>query len=88
MPPASFARIPVTKTSSILKIFSFLATKACKGGLRMQYTKEEKKHLKELISDRGTEKIESSMAIGRVHLLRILFICDLVNSITHNKDCL
>ena len=87
MPPASFARIPVTKTSSILKIFSFLAAKAYKEGFRMQFTKE-KKHLKELISDRGTEKIESSMAIGRVHLLRILFICDLVNSITHNKDCL
>ena len=87
MPPASFARIPVTKTSSILKIFFFPCHESLQGRIQNAVYKR-KKHLKELISDRGTEKIESSMAIGRVHLLRILFICDLVNSITHNKDCL
>ena len=82
-----FCKNPCYKNIINLEDLLFPCHESLQGRIQNAVYKR-KKHLKELISDRGTEKIESSMAIGRVHLLRILFICDLVNSITHNKDCL
>ena len=82
-----FCKNPCYKNIINLEDLLFPCHESLQGRIQNAVYKR-KKHLKELIPDRGTEKIESSMAIGRVHLLRILFICDLVNSITHNKDCL